>query len=247
MALIGWWPKRRCNSACRSASSCRCLARCNEEDFTAESREQFARLCDAAAEIFELPLLPGSTPRSIVEPGPGRTRQYAQVGVFLSAHCHVLLAVWDGKDSELLGGTAATVRFHHHDVMPGYTPRVTSSKLNLTEDESDLVYHVVCSRDRPDGAPAAGFKPYETSWFTTDENNPRTQRFRPGTARFSSTPTSSAARPQNNAAAIDKERYSLLTGEQASTLPAGPLGHQPGVLRGGLAGDPLPEESRERR
>ena len=49
-----------------------------EEDFTAESREQFARLCDAASEIFELPLLPGSTPRSIVEPGPSRTRQYAR-------------------------------------------------------------------------------------------------------------------------------------------------------------------------
>ena len=79
-----------------------------------------------------MPILPGATARSIAEHGPARTRQYAQVGVFLSAHCHVLLAVWDGKDSELMGGTAATVRFHHHDVMPGYTPRVTSSKLNLT-------------------------------------------------------------------------------------------------------------------
>jgi hypothetical protein len=192
-----------------------------EEDFSAESSLEFAKLCDAAAEIFELPLLPGSTPRSIVEPGPGRTRQYAQVGVFLSAHCHVLLAIWDGKESELLGGTAATVRFHHHDVMPGYTPRVTSSKLNLTEDESDLVYHIVCSRDRPGGEPAPGFKPFETFWFTTDEESPRTAEIPARHRKVFEYTNEFSREAQNYATAIDKERYSLLSGEQAATLPAG--------------------------
>ena len=65
------------------------------------------------------------------------------------------------------------MQFHHHDYMPGYTPRAAASRLNLTEDESDLVYHVVCSRDRPDGAPAAGLAPLEAFWFTTDEDTPR--------------------------------------------------------------------------
>ena len=88
--------------------------------------------------------------------GPARARQYAQAGVFLCAHCHVLLALWDGKVSDQLGGTSQVVRFHHHDVMPGYTPRSTAGRLSLADDESDLVYHIVCSRDRPDGAPAAG-------------------------------------------------------------------------------------------
>jgi hypothetical protein len=192
-----------------------------EEDFTAESREQFAQLCEVASEIFELPLLPGATPRSIVEPGPGRTRQYAQVGVFLSAHCHVLLAMWDGKDSELLGGTAATVRFHHHDIMPGYTSRATSSKLNLTEDESDLVYHVVCSRDRPNGAPAEGFKPFDTFWFTTDELNPRTDQIPARHRKVFEYTNEFSREAQNNATSIDKERYSLLDGEQSATLPQG--------------------------
>jgi hypothetical protein len=192
-----------------------------EEDFTAESSREFARLCGAAAEIFELPLLPGSTPRSVVEPGPSRTRQYAQVGVFLSAHCHVLLAIWDGKQSDLLGGTAATVRFHHHDVMPGYTPRVTSSKLNLTEDESDLVYHVVCSRDRPDGEPAPGLKPFDTCWFTTDEDSPRKAEIPARHRKVFEYTNEFSREAQHNAAAIDKERYSLLTSEQAAELPAG--------------------------
>jgi len=161
-----------------------------------ESREQFAQLCDAASEIFELPLLPGSTPRSIVEPGPSRTRQYCQVGVFLSAHCHVLLAIWDGKSSDLLGGTAATIQFHHHDVMPGYTPRVTSSKLNLTEDESDLVYHIVCSRTVRTASRQPG------SNRTTRSGSRRTRKTRAQrksprvTARYSNTRTSSARGPE---------------------------------------------------
>jgi hypothetical protein len=192
-----------------------------EEDFTPESREQFAQLCEVASEVFELPILPGGTARSLAEHGPARTRQYAQVGVFLSAHCHVLLAMWDGKDSDLMGGTAATVRFHHHDVMPGYTPRVTSSKLNLTEDESDLVYHIVCSRNRSDGAPAPGLKPFDSFWFTTDEQNPRTAEM-PARHRKVFRYTNEFSREaQENAAAIDKERYSLLTAEQAGSLPSG--------------------------
>ena len=192
-----------------------------EEDFTAESRDEFAALCDAASEIFELPLLPGATARSIADNGPNRARQYAQLGVFLSAHCHVMLALWDGKDSDLLGGTAATIQFHHHDVMPGYTPRVTSSKLNLTEDESDLVYHIVCSRDRPDGEPAPGFKPFDTSWFTTDEANPRTAEIPARHRKVFEYTNEFSREAQTNAASIDKERYSLLDDAQAATLPPG--------------------------
>jgi hypothetical protein len=133
----------------------------------------------------------------------------------------VLLALWDGKESDLLGGTAATIRFHHHDVMPGYTPRVTSSKLNLTEDESDLVYHIVCSRDRPDGGPAPGLKPFDTNWFTTDEERPRTGEIPARHRKVFDYTNEFSREAQANAAAIDKERYSLLTSEQAVTLPAG--------------------------
>lgn len=140
---------------------------------TAASRREFEQLCAAAADVFELPPTPGNTDVSIAEPGPNRSRQYAQLGVFLCAHCHVLLALWDGKPSDQVGGTAQVVRFHHDDVMPGYTPRMAASRLVLTDDESDLVYHIVCSRDRPDGAPLAGLQPLSACWFTTDDRDPR--------------------------------------------------------------------------
>ena len=37
--------------------------------------------------------------------------------MFLCSHCHVLLALWDGKPSDQLGGTAQVVRSRNTDSM----------------------------------------------------------------------------------------------------------------------------------
>lgn len=146
-----------------------------EKDFRAPgSLQRFRELC-ADAEVVELPLLPGDTPESIAEYGPRRDAHYARLGIYLCAHCHILLAVWDGKPSDKLGGTAQVVQFHHWDEMPGFVARGDSSVQILTEDESDLVFHLVCSRDRPDGRPAAGLEPFECWWYTTDPETPRSK------------------------------------------------------------------------
>jgi len=141
---------------------------------TTRARENFDLLLAQSTEIFELPITPGNTRSSIAEYGKNRTRQYAQLGVFLCAHCHVLLALWDGNENDKLGGTASVVRFHHHDIMRGYTRTSETSRLILADDESDLVYHIVCSRDQPEGEPAAGLEPLSCGWFTSDEHEPRT-------------------------------------------------------------------------
>lgn len=147
------------------------------EDFeTPRARERFDALLSQASEVFELPVTPGNTAASIATPGKNRTRQYAQLGVFLCAHCHILLALWDGKYNDKLGGTGQVVRFHHDAVMPGYTARSVNTRLILAEDESDLVYHIVCSRNRPAGGPAEGLKALTCEWYTTDVTRPRTQR-----------------------------------------------------------------------
>jgi hypothetical protein len=122
------------------------------EDFaTGPERARFHELCARAHEIIELPFTPGNTADLAREHGHNRDRQYAQLGVFLSAHCHVLLALWDGRNSGELGGTTAVVNFHQNDMMPGYTSRAAANQRMLADDESDLVYHIVCSRARPGG------------------------------------------------------------------------------------------------
>ncbi len=149
------------------------------DDFDSqESRREFESLCEGA-EVYELGVVEGQTLESISAQGHGRNLQYAQMGVYICAHSHILLALWDGKPAQMVGGTANVIQFHQWDVMPGFTGQNTRMRQILADDESDLVYHIVCSRDRPDGQPEATFRPLQAEWFTTDAENPRTEELPP--------------------------------------------------------------------
>ena len=128
--------------------------------------ERFHALCEAAADLFVLGI-------HVDDMDP--SRRFAQLGIFLASHCHVLIAVWDGKETDKLGGTSQVVRFHHDDIMPGYDGKSGVSQQMLIDDESDLVYHVVCSRSGPGGQPAEGLEPLDWCWFTKDEHAPRSK------------------------------------------------------------------------
>ncbi len=144
-----------------------------ETDFSDEvSVAEFRAVC-ARSEVVTLPLARGNRRGEILEYGLPRDRQYAQMGVYIAAHCHILLALWDGKASPQLGGTAQVVQFHQYDVMPGFTYDERRTHFNLVDDESDLTYHIVCSRDQEDGTPGGKLEPGKKFWFTSDDSNLR--------------------------------------------------------------------------
>lgn len=192
------------------------------DDFqSTESKLRFDTLCERATDFYELPLARGNTREGISTVGPQRTRQYAQLGVFQCAHCHILLAIWDGKVTSELGGTGQVVKFHHDDIMPGYTLKSVATQQMLVDDESDLVYHIVCSRDRPDGAPKAGMKPLDWSWFTKDRDNPRSREM-PRQHQLIFERSSEFSRDaMQHAESIEAQKYPLYTPEQEAELPPG--------------------------
>ena len=80
-----------------------------EDDFEdAAALAQFRALL-ARAHVRTLPMAPGNTLESVRVRGQARNRQYAQLGMFVSSHCQVLLALWDGRPSDATGGTAQVV------------------------------------------------------------------------------------------------------------------------------------------
>ncbi len=115
-------------------------------------------------------------PEDVTHPGAARDLQYAQLGAFIAAHCHILLALWDGNEDGPSGGTAAIIRFHQDDFMLGLTPGEPRSRLDDTDDESDLVYHIVCSRDRPNGSPLAPLEVGQSWWLSRADRTPQNPR-----------------------------------------------------------------------
>lgn len=138
------------------------------EDFSSAAvRAGFDLLC-RQAEIVLLPQLMAQPRQAIGSPGVARDRQYAKAGVYIASHCHILLAIWDGKVSGRLGGTAQIVHYHLSGTMPGLIDRRRDTRHVLGGGDESLLYHIVCSRDRADGAPATGLQPLQTLWRTAD-------------------------------------------------------------------------------
>jgi len=136
-------------------------------------RARFEALC-AAAEVIELPAVDGNSLDGGAEAitGSERDRHYAQAGVYVSSHCHILLAIWDGKNSERFGGTAQIVKYHLTGIKPcgverrrlqgGYSP--------LGNDIERLAFHIVCSREGEDGHAASPLRPLQTFWRTAERS-----------------------------------------------------------------------------
>jgi hypothetical protein len=145
-----------------------------EKDFEDEqSLARFRSLLSQAEQVISLPAAPGNGAAPFT--AAARDIQYAQVGVFISNHCQVLLALWDGKTGSRLGGTGQVVNFHLTAVMPGFEADSSPASL-LADNENDLVYHVVCSRDRADGEPATGLQPLQADWFCSRSECARSKK-----------------------------------------------------------------------
>jgi hypothetical protein len=132
------------------------------------ARAQFNSLCDKS-EIIVVPDVGGnvSSMRNVVPVGQERDLHYAQAGVYVSDHCHILLTIWDGKPSNLLGGTAQIAQYHLTGAKPSQAERRRRETRSLLGNESErLAYHIVCTRDQFDGAPSPTLQPLQTFWRT---------------------------------------------------------------------------------
>lgn len=142
-----------------------------ERDFTdPDILDRFRSLLQHG-HVRVLPLAPGNSAHAIAERGPARNLQYAQLGMFVSSHCQLLLALWDGNPSAATGGTAQVVEFHLHDAMPDLSIEHIAPNL-LADDESDLIYHISCSRRLHASGATPMLPALQTRWITLDGERP---------------------------------------------------------------------------
>ena len=77
-----------------------------EKDFSPEGKRRLDHHCTRADQIF----VP-SRSEALPPEASSRNDAYRQTGIYVSAHCHVLLALWDGKPGKYGCGTAEAVDF----------------------------------------------------------------------------------------------------------------------------------------
>ena len=127
-----------------------------EEDFsTPGSLGEFRELLAKAHHSFVIPLAAGNSEASIRTHGPQRDRQYEAVGKYIAQQSQILIALWDGVDRGLIGGTASIVRFKTEGMVD---PQPHPHRSMLEPAECGPVYHVVTPRVRN---PSPQGKPFE--------------------------------------------------------------------------------------
>jgi hypothetical protein len=127
-----------------------------EDDFaTPLSRAEFRDLLQRADHSFELPPVEGDSPANIRVPGHPRNLQYEQVGKYIARQSQILIALWDGLDKDLVGGTAAIVRFQREGIPdPAASP--------VEPPECFPVYHILTPRlSNPEPEPKGEQKPFD--------------------------------------------------------------------------------------
>lgn len=138
-----------------------------KKDFESAEAVRLFEQQSAHADVLTLParLAQGSEIEVISRQGPERDLQYAQAGIFVSSHCHILLALWDGNETELLGGTAQVVAFHLHGELPGSLERRRAALGLLGLDDESLVYHIPVGRQNAENSPIN----QACKWLTSDQ------------------------------------------------------------------------------
>lgn len=129
-------------------------------DFEGDDLTKFEQLLKGAP-LVEIPMV-------AEDPGK-RDQQYVSLAAYLTAHCHILLALWDGADVDAPGGTSSTIRFHQHETMTREGAMTPMNPIDFIEDESDLVYHIRCNRRSSEERDEL-----ECGWLTRDDVNPET-------------------------------------------------------------------------
>jgi hypothetical protein len=111
-----------------------------EQDFDRDSLVEFRDLLSQAHGHLELPLVEGNTRQSIAQQGHERNLQYESVGKYIVQRSQILIALWDGVENNLMGGTAAVVRFQREGL--------PQSQYSLDPLEGFPVYQIVTPRKK---------------------------------------------------------------------------------------------------
>jgi hypothetical protein len=129
---------------------------CRAELTSEAARSVFDRTM-AGAEKLELARAAGSVARAPDEPGAARDRQFERAGEVIARYSSLMIAVWDGLDTEHRAGTARAIERRRGRIDAGGDDESRAAPHGwLLAADNDLIYEIRCSRlTSPAAAPSA--------------------------------------------------------------------------------------------
>ena len=123
------------------------------------------------AERLELPLPPELTREILLASpsGPGRDRQYQFAGLLLARYCSLLVALWDGKPTAFVAGSARVVEFRQLGSRQQGDAGHTDVLLDAADN--DLMFEIRCARES-DAAAVAAQPPIDIRGFSGEDVEP---------------------------------------------------------------------------
>ncbi len=119
-----------------------------EKDFAStQSLEEFRQLMARSSGSGIVPMTNHRDTQAAQTPGPARDLRYAAAGAFLVSHSELLIALWDGNEDEILGGTSQIVRFALQGVPATY---LGGPRQALLANETGAVHHITVRRESAD-------------------------------------------------------------------------------------------------
>jgi hypothetical protein len=141
-----------------------------ERDFSAESLRDFRAFLGKAKGYVEMPVVEGNTLDGISQNGPQRDLQYQSVGQYIVRNCQILIAMWDGVEGDLVGGTACVVKFQRQGL-----PQL--EKYSFEALEGFPVYRIVTPRKKNPNPSGTRFERQELYPFSFDGDDVRAKAY----------------------------------------------------------------------
>jgi hypothetical protein len=122
-------------------------------------RRNFDRLCDMS-DVVELSLPDGAAGPDVEPSNETRDRQLQRAGALIARYSGLMIAVWNGLDTDHRAGTARAIEFRRRGVIPSGEVPVYPRNALLSPQSDDLNFEVRCSRlsrPSPAGVSVLGF------------------------------------------------------------------------------------------
>jgi hypothetical protein len=118
---------------------------CRDDLQTEAERADFDRICDAS-EVVELALPADARPEDIQKPGDLRDRQFQRAGSIIARYSGLMIAIWNGENTDQRAGTAMAIRFRRQGVLPTGEITVTARDVLQSPQDDDLNFEIHCGR-----------------------------------------------------------------------------------------------------